>query len=32
MDVFAADLQGMYNRLDERELSAGSALARRLFS
>ena len=32
MDVFAAELQGMYNTLDERELSAGSALARRLFS
>ena len=32
MDVFAMELQGMYNTLDERELSAGSALARRLFS
>ncbi len=32
MDVFANDLQTMYNTLDERELSAGSTLARRLFS
>ena len=32
MAVFAAELQGMYNTLDERDLSAGSALARRLFS
>ena len=32
MDVFALELEGMYNMLDERELSAGSALARRLFS
>jgi hypothetical protein len=32
MDVFALELEGMYNTLDERELSAGSALARRLFS
>jgi hypothetical protein len=26
------ELQGLYNALDERELSAGSAQARRLFS
>ncbi|MEY4883886.1 MAG: hypothetical protein RIS34_1740 [Pseudomonadota bacterium] len=32
MQVFAAELQGMYDTLDERDLSAGSALARRLFS
>ena len=32
MDVFALELEGMYNTLDERELSVGSALARRLFS
>jgi hypothetical protein len=32
MDQIAADLQDLYNTLDARELSAGSVLARRLFS
>ncbi len=32
MDVIAADLEQLYNTLDQRELSAGSVLARRLFS
>ncbi len=32
MDPIAADLEQLYDQLDERELSAGSALARRLFS
>ncbi|NBY72035.1 MAG: cell division protein FtsZ [Betaproteobacteria bacterium] len=32
MDQISADLQDLYNTLDARELSAGSVLARRLFS
>jgi len=32
MDVIAAELEQLYNTLDQRELSAGSVLARRLFS
>jgi hypothetical protein len=32
MDVIANELEQLYDRLDERELSAGSVLARRLFS
>ncbi len=32
LDQIGADLELLYNNLDERELSAGSALARRLFS
>lgn len=32
MAVIAADLEQLYNTLDQRELSAGSVLARRLFS
>lgn len=32
MDLIGAELENLYDRLDERELSAGSALARRLFS
>lgn len=32
MDPIAADLEQLYDQLDERELSAGSVLARRLFS
>ena len=32
MDVIAAELEQLYNTLDQRELAAGSALARRLFS
>ena len=32
MDQIALDLQDLYNTLDARELSAGSVLARRLFS
>jgi len=32
MDVIAAELERLYHTLDQRELSAGSALARRLFS
>lgn len=32
MDAIAADLEQLYDVLDQRELSAGSALARRLFS
>jgi len=32
MDVIGADLEQLYDTLDSRELSAGSALARRLFS
>jgi FtsZ-interacting cell division protein ZipA len=32
MDVIGADLQQLYDTLDSRELSAGSPLARRLFS
>ena len=31
-DPIAADLQKLYDRLDQRELSAGSMLARRLFN
>ena len=32
MEPIAADLEQLYDKLDSRELSAGSALARRLFS
>ena len=32
MDPIASDLEQLYDHLDERELSAGSVLARRLFS
>jgi hypothetical protein len=32
MEVIHADLEQLYDRLDERDLSAGSVLARRLFS
>jgi hypothetical protein len=32
MDVIAAELEHLYDTLDQRDLSAGSALARRLFS
>lgn len=32
MDVIGADLEQLYDTLDQRDLSAGSALARRLFS
>ncbi|MFT4241839.1 MAG: cell division protein FtsZ [Acidovorax sp.] len=32
MDPIAADLELLYDKLDERDLSAGSVLARRLFS
>jgi hypothetical protein len=32
MDVIAAELENLYNTLDQRELAAGSPLARRLFS
>jgi hypothetical protein len=32
MDVIAAELEHLYDTLDQRELSAGSMLARRLFS
>ncbi|MEJ8821320.1 cell division protein ZipA C-terminal FtsZ-binding domain-containing protein [Variovorax humicola] len=32
MDVIGADLQQLYDTLDSRDLSAGSSLARRLFS
>lgn len=32
MEPIAADLEQLYDQLDQRELSAGSALARRLFS
>jgi hypothetical protein len=32
MDVIGADLEELYDMLDSRELGAGSALARRLFS
>jgi hypothetical protein len=32
MDVIGADLEQLYDTLDAHELSAGSALARRLFS
>ena len=32
MDPIAADLELLYDQLDQRDLSAGSVLARRLFS
>ena len=32
MDVIGSELEQLYDTLDERDLSAGSALARRLFS
>ena len=32
MDVIATELGALYDTLDRRDLSAGSALARRLFS
>ena len=32
MDAIGADLEQLYDTLDSRELSAGSPLARRLFS
>ncbi|MCZ8295028.1 MAG: cell division protein FtsZ [Hylemonella sp.] len=32
MDLIGSELENLYDKLDERELSAGSALARRLFS
>mgnify|MGYP007005107942 len=32
MDPIAADLELLYDQLDGRDLSAGSVLARRLFS
>ena len=32
MDVIGSELQGLYNVLEQRDLAAGSALARRLFS
>jgi hypothetical protein len=32
MDQIGAELENLYNNLDARELSAGSALARRLFA
>jgi hypothetical protein len=32
MDLIGAELENLYDRLDERDLSAGSVLARRLFS
>jgi len=32
LDMIGAELQSLYDRLDQRDLSAGSALARRLFS
>jgi flagellin-like hook-associated protein FlgL len=32
LDAIAADLEQLYDALDARELSAGSAQARRLFS
>ncbi|MDP3701785.1 MAG: cell division protein FtsZ [Hylemonella sp.] len=32
MDLIGAELENLYDKLDERELSAGSVLARRLFS
>ncbi len=32
MDIIGADLEQLYNTLDSRDLAAGSALARRLFS
>ena len=32
MDLIGSDLEGLYDTLEERDLAAGSALARRLFS
>jgi hypothetical protein len=32
MDIIGADLERLYDALDERDLSAGSPQARRLFS
>jgi len=32
LDPIGADLQKLYDKLDSRELSAGSMLARRLFN
>ena len=32
LDVIGAELEQLYDTLDQRELSAGSVLARRLFS
>jgi len=32
MDAIGAELEQLYDTLDQRDLSAGSALARRLFS
>jgi FtsZ-interacting cell division protein ZipA len=32
LDVIGAELEHLYDTLDQRDLSAGSALARRLFS
>jgi hypothetical protein len=32
MDAIAVDLEHLYDTLDQRDLSAGSPLARRLFS
>jgi len=32
MDLIASELEQLYGTLDERDLSAGSVLARRLFS
>jgi hypothetical protein len=32
MDVIGAELQTLYNTLEQRDLAAGSAVARRLFS
>ncbi len=32
MDLIGSELENLYDKLDARELSAGSALARRLFS
>jgi hypothetical protein len=32
MDVIGTELQTLYNTLEQRDLAAGSAVARRLFS
>ena len=32
MDLIGAELEGLYDTLEQRDLAAGSALARRLFS
>jgi hypothetical protein len=32
MDLIGSELEGLYNTLEQRDLAAGSALARRLFS